>query len=81
MVALIATAAGLSAPANAQSLGDAHPLDSLIALARATNPSIRSAAARREAALARVFPAGLRPDPMLMVGVQNMPVRDPGFTD
>ena len=80
-LALIAAAVGLPTPANGQRRGDANPLDSLIAVARATSPSIRSAAARREAALARVFPAGLRPDPMLMVGVQNLPVRDPGFAD
>lgn len=80
-VAVIAAAVGLPAPANGQSREDANPLDSLIALARATSPSIRSAAARLDAALARVSPAGLRPDPMLMVGVQNLPVRDPGFAD
>ena len=80
-VAVIAAAVGLPAPANGQVRSDANHLDSLIARARATSPSIRSAAARREAALARVLPAGLRPDPMLMVGVQNLPIRDPGFAD
>jgi outer membrane protein TolC len=33
------------------------------------------------AARARVTPAGLRPDPMLMAGVQNFPVSEPGFGD
>ncbi|HEX6631860.1 MAG TPA: TolC family protein, partial [Gemmatimonadaceae bacterium] len=30
---------------------------------------------------ARVGPAGARPDPMLMAGVQSVPITDPGFSD
>ena len=56
-------------------------LDSLLAVALRTNPTIRAAQARVDAARARIGPAGLRPDPMLMVGVQNFPVREPGFAD
>ena len=56
-------------------------LDALLARARAVNPGLRAAAARVEAARARVGPAGLRPDPMLMAGVQNFPVSEPGFAD
>lgn len=78
---LIAAAIALPMAASAQTRVEPGPLDSLIARARLTSPSIRSAAARLDAARARVAPAGLRPDPMLMVGVQNLPVRDPGFAD
>jgi outer membrane protein TolC len=63
--------------------GAAQPsdLDSLVAMALVANPSIKAAAARTDAARARVAPAGARPDPMLMAGVQNFPVSDPGFSD
>ena len=64
----------------AQDPGDTN-LDSLIAIALANSPAIRAARARVDAAQARIGPSGLRPDPMLMVGVQNMPVSDPGFAD
>jgi cobalt-zinc-cadmium efflux system outer membrane protein len=53
--------------------------DSLVALALATSPAIRAAQARVDAARARVAPAGTRPDPMLMAGVENVPVSRPGF--
>ena len=59
----------------------AQSLDSLVATALAVNPKIRAAAARVQAARARVGPAGARPDPMLMAGVQNFPVSEPGFSD
>lgn len=56
-------------------------LDSLVLAARASSPTVRAAAARVDAARARVGPAGARPDPMLMAGVQNVPVTAPGFAD
>lgn len=59
----------------------ARALDSLLALAVATSPAVRAAEARFDAARARVGPAGARPDPMLMAGVQNLPVTAPGFAD
>lgn len=59
----------------------APQLDSLIAVAHATSPQLRAARARVEAARARIAPAGARPDPMLMAGIQNFPVSEPGFTD
>jgi outer membrane protein TolC len=55
-------------------------LDSLVRLAAATSPAVRAAVARAEAARARVGPAGARPDPMLMAGVQNLPLSEPGFS-
>jgi len=60
---------------------DGAPLDSLLAAALATSPQVRAARARVDAARARVAPAGTRPDPMLMAGVQNLPVSEPGFSD
>lgn len=59
----------------------AAPLDALVRTAQAIHPAIRAAADRLAAARARVGPAGLRPNPMLMVGVQNLPVTRPGFSD
>jgi outer membrane protein, heavy metal efflux system len=56
-------------------------LDSLVARALASSPALRAAQARLDAARMRVGPAGARPDPMLMAGVQNFPVSDPGFAD
>lgn len=56
-------------------------LDSLIARAMQANPSLRAAASRRSAAEASVPAAGARPDPMLMVGVMNLPLGGMGFAD
>jgi outer membrane protein TolC len=56
-------------------------LDSLIADALVANPTIHAAAARAKAARARIGPAGTRPDPVLMAGIQNFPVSEPGFSD
>lgn len=56
-------------------------LDSLVLLATQTSPAVRAALARAEAARARIGPAGARPDPMLMAGIQNLPVSEPGFAD
>lgn len=53
--------------------------DSLVARALAINPRIRAVDALASAARARIAPAGARPDPMLMAGIQNLPLgRDPG---
>jgi outer membrane protein TolC len=68
----------LSSVASAQ---DASPLDSLVAQAIDASPIIAAARARADAAAARVGPAGARPDPMLMAGVQNFPLSEPGFAD
>ncbi len=87
--AWLAIAAGASAPpASAQTAArpaaaavGAESLDSLVARSLAVNPAIRAALARAGAAAERVRPAGTRPDPMLMAGVVNMPVSDPGYRD
>ena len=72
-------------PAEAQSAATAASgaaaLDSLVAHAMSTSPMVRAAGARVDAAQARIGPAGARPDPMLMAGVQNFPASEPGFSD
>lgn len=56
-------------------------LTDLLARAVSVSPRLRAARASVDASRARVSPAGTRPDPMLMAGVQNLPVREPGFGD
>ena len=68
----------LSSVGSAQS---ESPLDSLVARAVDVSPLVAAATARADAAAARVAPAGARPDPMLMAGVQNLPAGNPGFAD
>lgn len=60
---------------------DTTGVDALVEAALAANPTLRAARQRLEAARTRITPAGLLPDPMLMAGVQNLPVSEPGFTD
>lgn len=60
---------------------DTLALDSLVAAALAVSPAVHAADAALRAAQARVNPAGARPDPMLMAGLQNFPIFHPGFTD
>jgi cobalt-zinc-cadmium efflux system outer membrane protein len=49
-------------------------LEGLLQLADSVNPAIRAARRGVDAARARVGPAGLPPDPMLMLGIQNLPL-------
>lgn len=60
---------------------DTAGLETLVAHALTVHPAVSAAALRAEAARARVAPAGTWPDPMLMVGVENFPVAEPGFGD
>jgi cobalt-zinc-cadmium efflux system outer membrane protein len=53
---------------------DSASLDALVSRALAVHPAIRAAAARVQAARARVRPAGAWPDPMLMAGIENLPI-------
>ncbi|HEX5436618.1 MAG TPA: TolC family protein [Gemmatimonadaceae bacterium] len=76
-----AAAAQPAAPPRADSGRSAGSLGSLVAQALSASPAVHAAAARVKAARARVGPAGARPDPMLMAGVQNFPVSAPGFND
>ncbi len=54
----------------------AERADSLIAHALSVNPRLRMANARASAARSRIGPAGAWSDPMLMVGMQNIPLSD-----
>ena len=49
-------------------------LDSIVEHAVAVNPALAAARHRVEAARARVGPAGARPDPMLLAGIENQPL-------
>jgi cobalt-zinc-cadmium efflux system outer membrane protein len=60
---------------------DTAGLETLVTYALAVHPMVSAAGARAEAARARVAPAGTWPDPMLMAGIENFPVSDPGFAD
>lgn len=73
----------LPARGNAQpsSASGSASLDTLVATAVAANPAVRAARLRVDAARARVGPAGLRPDPLLTVGLRDFPLSRPGFYD
>jgi outer membrane protein TolC len=89
VLALLLTGAGATATLQAQAPGvavaaEATPptaLDLLLALALRVNPEIQTAAERVTAARARIPAAGTLPDPMLSVGVMNLPLTEPGFGD
>ena len=61
----------LASPASAQA---SNSLESLLARADSTNPSLQAARDRVTAAAARVGPAAAWADPMLMAGIQNLPL-------
>lgn len=67
----VAIALATASSVNAQNTN--HP-DSLVRHAVAVNSTIRAAEARLEAARESVSPAGVWPDPMLMLGVMNVMV-------
>ena len=83
LVLAFVTAAAVSTPitAVAQSPSADAKLDSLVNIAVAHNAHLAAANARVDAARNRIAPAGARPDPMLMLGVVNVPVLSPSFTD
>lgn len=88
---VLAASAWAVAPARAQApdppITQSHApnselaLDSLIALALEANPRVHAARAQIDAARARIAPAGALPDPMLGIGVMNLPLAEPGFRD
>ena len=82
-VASLASASSLRAQAAVADAGAQRGagLDVLVRQALDSNPGIRAARQRLDAARARIGPAGAGPDPMLMVGVQNFPFTSPGFSD
>lgn len=86
VLAMIISSAGARAQQSPQSSTTPdrerlHALDSLVASALLASPRIRAVDARVRAASTRVTTAGSRPDPMLMAGIQNFPVSEPGFRD
>lgn len=54
-------------------------VEELVAEALQNNPDIQAAARELDAARSRVSPAGALDDPMLELGVLNLPVRSPSF--
>lgn len=69
------TSPSLLAAQNAQREGDeAGGLDSLVSRALDVNPTVRAARERAEAARARIGPAGALPDPMVGIGIMNLPI-------
>ena len=58
-----------------------YALDSLVAHAQEADPRIGAALHAIDAARARIAPAGSLSDPMLGLGIMNLPVSDPGFGD
>ena len=75
-----ADSAGRTTLPNKTASGD-DVLDGLVATALERSPALRAANDRVTAARARIRPAGSREDPMLMAGVLNMPITQPGFSD
>jgi len=49
-------------------------IDSLVARALVVSPALIAARHRVDAARARIGPAGARPDPTLMAGLENQPI-------
>ncbi|HUP53700.1 MAG TPA: TolC family protein [Longimicrobiales bacterium] len=70
---LVALTLGLHAPLAGQELA------ALLAAADSTNPQIAGGRRTAEAAAARVPQAGALPDPMIGVGLMNVPVTRPGL--
>lgn len=82
LAALVSLAAAHAAGAQAQPAPSrGETIDVLVARALTVYPSVRAAEARLEAVRARAVSAGVWMDPMLMAGVQNFPVSEPGFSD
>ena len=80
-VILVSLVSPGSASAQPIRVSDSASLDTLIAEAMAVNPAVRAARSRAEAVRARGSATGLRPDPMLMVGLRDFPLSNPGFYD
>ncbi|MGI8618611.1 MAG: TolC family protein [Gemmatimonadaceae bacterium] len=65
---------------SAGTAGHSTDLSGLIARAIATNPSLRAATRRVDAAEAWASASGLLPDSMLMLGIQNLPLGEEKMT-
>ena len=69
-----ATAVATHSPRDSAGAVKENALDSLVAHALAVSPMVKAAAARAEAVRHRVIAADALPDPMLMAGLQNLPL-------
>lgn len=74
LCALVPAGATATAQGGVRPVQDSSDVDSLVARALAANPALIAARHRVDAARARIGPAGARPDPMLMAGIQNQPL-------
>jgi outer membrane protein, heavy metal efflux system len=70
---VLAALALLGPAAAAAQVSDPTPLDALVAEARAASPEVLAARSMADAAAARVPRAGALPDPVLSLGVMNVP--------
>ncbi|MEO6447002.1 MAG: TolC family protein [Gemmatimonadaceae bacterium] len=61
-------------------VGDDSVLSSLVQRALATSPALLAAERREAAARARAVSAGVMPDPMLMAGLVNVPIKNPSVS-
>lgn len=79
----LATALALTCVLAARAVAQesATPLDSMIAAAQEGNTAVHAAMARLRAARASAGAAGAWPHPMLMAGIVNFPLSEPGFQD
>lgn len=69
-------------PLAAQAPAAAAPtLDSFLAEVLGANPKLRAATDRASAITVEATASGALPDPRLMLGVANLPVTSPGFSD
>lgn len=71
---MLAAAATVARAQSASVSGDTISVTALVASARQVHPAIAAARARVAAARARTGPAGLLPDPTVMLGIQNLPL-------
>lgn len=71
----------LGIPALLSAQSDSAQLPALVREAISVNPAVRAARNRIEAARARVVTSSLRPDPMLMAGIVNLPISGARFGD
>ena len=75
LLALAAAPLTIAAQRPAESaVAPASDLDSLVSRAFEVNPTVRAARERVQAARARIGPAGALPDPMVGIGIMNLPI-------
>jgi cobalt-zinc-cadmium efflux system outer membrane protein len=64
----------IMAPSTAHTQAGGRVADSLVAHALTANRRLQAAEARAAGARSRIAPAGAWPDPMLMAGIENLPI-------